>query len=197
LPGGMGFDRSTYRDEKNREFYNSVDAAFREFMTDDELPLVVAGVNRNLAVFQETSSHTSSIIGTLQGNYDKTSTHELAEMVWPLVKANRAVQVEEVLSELDAAISAKRYAYSIAEVWHMAQEGRGSILIVETGFHYPARVDETGMFLTPAVDPTAPGVLDDAVDDIIETVMSKGGKVVFVDDGILEQYQHIAMILRY
>jgi hypothetical protein len=197
LSGGMGFDRSVYREEKNREFYNSVDTAFKEFMTDDELPLVVAGVDRNLAFFQEVSSHTSSIIGTLRGNYDQASIHELAEMVWPLVKANRAVQVEEVLSEFDAAMSAKRYAYSIAEVWHMAQEGRGSILIVETGFHYPARVDETGLFITPADDPTAPGVLDDAVDDIIETVMAKGGKVVFVDDGVLEQYQHIAMILRY
>jgi hypothetical protein len=79
----------------------------------------------------------------------------------------------------------------------MAQEGRGNLLIVETNFHYPARVDETGMFITPASDPTAPGVLDDAVDGIIETVMSKGGKVAFVDDGTLEQYQHIAMTLRY
>ncbi len=197
LPGGMGFDRSTYRDEKNREFYSSVDAAFKEFMSDDELPLVVAGVDRNLAFFQEVSNHTSSIIGTLKGNYDYTSTHELTELVWPLVKANRTVQVEEVLSELDAAISAQRYATSITEVWHMAQEGRGSTLIVETNFHYPARVDETGMFLTPAEDPTVPGVIDDAVDNLIETVMSKGGKVVFVDDDVLEKYQHVAMILRY
>ena len=106
-------------------------------------------------------------------------------------------QLDEVLSELDAAISAQKYASSITEVWQLAQEGRGSTLIVETDFHYPARVDETGLFLTPAEDPTAPDVIDDAVDDLIETVMAKGGKVVFVDDGVLEQYQHIAMILRY
>jgi hypothetical protein len=197
LPGGQGINRSAYRDEKNREFYSSVDTAFKEFMIDDELPLVVAGVDRNLAFFQEVSSHTSAIIGTLRGNYDKTPAHELANLVWPLVKANRAVQVDEVLSELDAAISARRYAASITEVWQLSQEGRGSILIVETGFHYPARVDETGLFLTPAEDATAPDVIDDTVDDVIEAVMSKGGKVVFVDDGVLEKYQHIAMILRY
>ncbi len=197
LPGGQGINRSAYRDEIDRQFYREVNAAFKEFMNDDELPLVVAGVDRNLAFFQEVSSHTSAIIGTLRGNYDQTSAHELAEMVWPLVKANRAVQVEEILSELDTAMSAKKYAYSIAEVWHMAQEGRGDLLIVETNFHYPACVDETGMFLTPAGDPTAPGVLDDAVDNVIETVMSKGGKVAFVDDGTLDQYQHIALTLRY
>jgi len=197
LPGGQGINRSAYRDEKDREFYSSVDTAFNEFMVDDELPLIVAGVDRNLAFFQEVSRHTPAIIGTLRGNYDKTSAHELAGMVWPLVKANRSVKVDEVLSELDAAISARRYASSITEIWQLAQEGRGSTLIVETGFHYPAGVDETGVFLTPAEDVTAPGVIDDAVDDVIETVMAKGGKVVFVDDGILEQYQHIAMILRY
>ena len=197
LPGGQGINRSAYRDEKNRQFFSAVDAAFKEFMTDDELPLVVAGVDRNLAFFQEVSSHTSAIIGTLRGNYDKTTAHELADLVWPLVKANRAVQVDEVLSELDAAISAQSYASSITEVWQLAQEGRGSTLIVETGFHYPARVDKTGMFITPADDVTAPDVIDDAVDDLIETVMAKGGKVVFVDDGVLEQYQHITMILRY
>jgi hypothetical protein len=197
LPGGQGINRSAYRDDKSRQFFSAVDAAFKDFYIDDELPLIVAGVDRNLAFFQEVSSHTSAIIGTLGGNYDYSSAHELAQLVWPLVKANRAVQVDEVLKELDAAISARKYASSITEVWHLAQEGRGSTLIVETGFHYPARVDETGLFLSPADDATAPGVIDDAVDDVIQVVMAKGGKVVFVDDGVLEKYQHIAMILRY
>lgn len=197
LPGGQGINRSAYRDEKNRQFYSAVDAAFKEFAIDDDLPLIVAGVDRNLAFFQEVSSHTSAIIGTLRGNYDKTTVHELAPLVWPLVKANRAVQVDEILSELDAAVSAQKYASSITEVWQLAQEGRGSTLIVESGFHFPARVDESGMFLTPADDVTAPDVIDDAVDDVIVTVMTKGGKIVFVDDGVLEHYQSIAMILRY
>ena len=56
LPGGQGINRSAYRDEKDREFYASVDAALKELMIDDQLPLVVAGVDRNLAFFQEVSS---------------------------------------------------------------------------------------------------------------------------------------------
>jgi hypothetical protein len=40
-------------------------------------------------------------------------------------------------------------------------------------------------------------VIDDAVDEVIEEVMAKGGSVVFVDDGALEQHQRIAFILRY
>lgn len=98
LPGGQGINRSAYRDEINRQFYREVDAAIKEFMIADELPLIVEGVDRNIAFFQEVSSHTPALIGTLKGNYDKTSAHELAGMVWPLVKANRAVRVDEILS---------------------------------------------------------------------------------------------------
>lgn len=69
--------------------------------------------------------------------------------------------------------------------------------LVEEDFHYPATVDASGMHLTPADDPTAAGVMDDAVDEIIETVLSKGGRVVFMDNGQLAEHQRIALILRY
>ena len=44
---------------------------------------------------------------------------------------------------------------------------------------------------------TAPGVIDDAVDEVIEEVTAKGGSVVFVDNGALAQHQRVALILRY
>ncbi|MFN3332806.1 MAG: hypothetical protein ACK47M_09880 [Caldilinea sp.] len=79
----------------------------------------------------------------------------------------------------------------------MAHEGRGRLLLVEEDFHYPATVDESGMILSPAADPETPGIIDDAVDEIIETVLAKQGKVVFVENGQLAAHQRIALILRY
>ncbi|MGQ9872144.1 hypothetical protein [Leptodesmis sp.] len=40
-------------------------------------------------------------------------------------------------------------------------------------------------------------VMDDAIDEIIEKVLAKGGQVVLVEDGSLSDYQGIALILRY
>jgi len=74
--------------------------------------------------------------------------------------------------------------------------GRGNLLLVEEDFHYPARLDETGERLEAAEDPAAPGVMEDAVDEIIEAVLSKKGQVVFVDNGRLEAHQSIALVLR-
>jgi hypothetical protein len=71
------------------------------------------------------------------------------------------------------------------------------LLLVEEDYHFPGRTDETDQHLFAAEDPTAPDVMPDAVDEIIETVLAKQGKVVFVENGQLEQHQRIAMVLRY
>jgi hypothetical protein len=197
LPGGFGIEKTTYRDEYHRKFFRQIDTALKPFLADDPLPLVVVGVDRFLAFFNEVTDHKGSILATLQGSHDKTSSSELAKLVWPLVKVALAEQRQKVFSELDKAVGENIVASTISEVWRLASDGRGSLLLVEEDFHFPARVDETGRHLTPADDPAAPGVIDDAVDDIIETVLSKQGRVVFVENGQLETHQRIALILRY
>jgi hypothetical protein len=197
LPGGFGIKKSAYRDEYHKQFFRQIDTALKPFLADDPLPLVVVGVDRFLAFFNEVTDHKDVILTTLQGSHDKTSPSELAKLVWPLAKVALTEQRQKVFSELDKAIGEGKVASSISEVWQLAGEGRGYLLLVEKDFHYPARVDETGQQITPADDATAPGVIDDAVDDVIETVLSKQGRVVFVENGQLETHQRIALILRY
>jgi hypothetical protein len=197
LPGGFGIEKTTDRDEYHRKFFRQIDAALKPFLVDDPLPLVVVGVDRFLAFFNEVTDHKASIATTLQGSHDKTSPSELAKLVWPLVKDALAEQRQKVFLELDKAVGERKVASTIGEVWRLASEGRGYLLLVEKDFHFPARVDETGQYITPTDDATAPGVIDDAVDEIIETVLSKQGRVVFVENGQLETHQRIALILRY
>ena len=197
LPGGFGIEKTTDRDEYHRKFFRQIDAALKPFLADDPLPLIVVGVNRFLAFFNAVTDHKDAILATLQGSHDKTSPSELAKLVWPLVKDALAEQRQTVFSELDKAVGERKVASTINGVWRLANEGRGYLLLVEEDFHFPARVDETGRQLTPADDATAPDVIDDAVDDLIETVLSKQGRVVFVENGQLETHQRIALILRY
>jgi hypothetical protein len=185
------------RDQAHRDFFREVDEKFAGLQTEEKLPLVVAGVERYLSFYREVSRRTDDIAGTVEGNYDTASPHELAQRVWPVMQEYLARRRAEALERLDTAVGGQRASSTIGEAWRMAKEGRGDMLVVEQDFHYPATVDETGMILAPAEDAGAPGVIDDAVDEVIEEVMAKGGSVVFVDDGALEQYQRIALILRY
>jgi hypothetical protein len=197
LPGGFGIKKSAYRDEYHRKFFRQIDTAIKPFLVDDPLPLVVVGVVRFLAFFNEVTKNKESILATLRGSHSKTSAHNLGKLVWPQVKEALAEQRQQVLSELDKAVGERRYCSTIAEIWRFASEGRGHLLLVEEDYHFPARVDETGRHLTPADDGTAPGVIDDAVDEIIETVLGKQGRVVFMENGQLAAYQRMVLILRY
>jgi len=197
LPTGTGINTSAHRDERHRQFFRHVDASLKGVLASDPLPLAVVGVDRYLAFFDEVTGHKDAIVATLTGNHDKTSPHDLGALVWPLVKAGLAGRRRQVLQELDKAVGEKKVSSTITEVWRRANEGRGRLLLVEEDYHVPGTVDETGMELTPVEDATAPGVLDDAVDEVIETVLAKQGRVVFLENGQLDNHQRIALILRY
>jgi hypothetical protein len=197
MPGGFGISKSAYRDERHRQFFRQVDAALGQMAATDPLPLMLVGVDRNQAFFNEVSANKNLIAATLTGSHDKTPAHELAKLVWPLVQEHLARQHREILQEMEAAVNAGKYASGIDAAWRFAHEGRGAVLLVEEDFHYPAQADASGLRLAPANDLTGPNVFDDAVDELIETVLGKGGRVTFVENGALAGHQRLAMILRY
>jgi hypothetical protein len=196
LPGGPGVNTSAYRDDRHRQFFRDVGNAFRPFSREDPLPLALAGVDRYLAFFREVSG-VDDIIATLPGNFDHLSAHDLGRRIWPNVRDGFAARRREVLQDLETALGLHRAASTLGEVWHLAGLGRGKVLVVEEGYHQPARLNKFGQLDLNVDDHTAPDVLDDAVDEIITTVLAKGGQVVFVEDGELAIHDRIALILRY
>ena len=78
----------------------------------------------------------------------------------------------------------------------LANDGRGKVLLVEKNYHVPAVVTENGG-LEVVKEPGGTDVMDDAVDEIIETVLLKGGEVELMDDDELSNHRKIALILRY
>ena len=197
LPGGYGKKVSAHRDERHRQFFRSVDEALKPFLADDPLPLGVVGVDRYLAFWEEVSTHNQFVRATLLGNYDHMTRHELGEVIWPQVQLAQIEREERELGELAQMANQQRVVSTLGEVWRSANLGRGKTLFVERDYHEAGRLDETGLLLLPAADPNAPDVIPDAVDEAIEMVLNKGGEVICVDNGQLEAYQRIALVLRY
>jgi hypothetical protein len=196
LPGGIGVNTSAYRDDRHRQFFRDVDKALRPFMTEDPLPLALAGVDRYLAFFREVSA-ADEIIATLPGNVDRLSAHDLGRRIWPYASDGFIARRREVLRHLEAAMGRHLAASTLGEVWQLAGLGRGKVLVVEQGYHRPARVNQWGQLDLNIDDPTASDVIDDAVDEVITMVLARGGQVVFVDDGELALHDRIALILRF
>ena len=197
LRRGFGVNASRHRDERHRQFFRAVDQAFAPLLAEDPLPVVVIGVDRYQSFFSEVATSANRVIATVTGNYDRMTAHELGELVWPVAREAFAARRRAVLDRLGAAVGAQRSSSTLGEVWRDARIGRGETLVVEDGYHQPARINEMGLLDLDVDDPTAPDVLDDAVDEVVTSVLEKGGDVVFVEDGELAQHGRIALILRY
>src|SRR5262245_25611825 len=71
LPGGPGVNRSAVRDDAMRTFFRSVDDAVEAVQKENPLPLVVAGVDRNLAFYKEVTRR--PVAALVAGNHEKTA----------------------------------------------------------------------------------------------------------------------------
>jgi len=187
---------SSYVDDRHRRFFQQVDRAFSRYAEDETLPIVVGGVDRQISFFREVSQHASSIAGSLTGNFDKAAIHEVAPQAWEIMQSVRKEQQADALRSLDNAMSAQAVVSTIEEAWKLANEGRGKLLLVEKNYHVPAILTEDGTFkLVEEAGGTE--VMDDAVDEVIESVLAMGGDVAIVDDEALSNHQRIALTLRY
>lgn len=187
---------SAYVDDRHRRFFQQVDRAFTAYAEDDTLPLILGGVIRQISFFQEVSQYTAQVAGTITGNFDKATVSELVPEVWPFVQGVREQQRQSALAALDVARGEGKVVSAIEEVWRLANEGRGKLLLVEKNYHVPAVVDDKGG-LQVVAEPGGTEVMDDAVDEIIEAVLAKGGEVMLLEDGSLPDHQPIALTLRY
>jgi len=196
LPGGQGINRSAVRDESHRQFFRKVDEALAAIQKDDHLPIVVVGVDRYLAFYQEVTKDPDAIVGVVSGSYDDPNPAALGKLVWPVFKSGATLRRTRALARLNEAVSVNRHASGIDQVWRAAFDKRCQILLVETGFEHPADVTPQGDQLLPYSGRGAAAV-DDAVDEVIERVIADGGDVFFYEPGVLDLHQRIAAVLRY
>ncbi|GAA4301651.1 hypothetical protein GCM10023178_71270 [Actinomadura luteofluorescens] len=151
--------------------------------------LIVAGVTRHQAVFDEVAGPHVTVAGRVDGSFEGASPSTPAEASQPALAAYEDLREVGVLSELEAARSIQRYAGGLCEVTELVDEGRGEHLVVERGYYAPA-VRTKGELIPVEGRPgvlKGADVVDDAVDHVIETVLEYGGEVT----------DRIALVTRY
>ncbi|MGH9283104.1 MAG: hypothetical protein ACRD0S_09215, partial [Acidimicrobiales bacterium] len=187
---GAGDDR-----EASRGFYRDVDGALGEAARDDPLPLVLVGVERSVARFDEVSRHPRAVIGRVYGSKDSFGPHALGEVVWPVVREHLRQRRREVLAEITEAVVRGRAVAGLDEVWPLAHQGRGHLLVVEEDYRAEPSLEREGR-LTPAPRRNGPEIIEDPVDEVVEAVIRHGGTVEFVASGALDAHDRIGLLLR-
>ncbi len=186
-----------YVDDHKKTFFKKVDHLLARFMTADPRPLIVAGVEKSLALFEMGTVH--KIAAKVRGDFTEIGERELAKASWAAMQKYLDEQREKKIKEFEEAINKGKHAFGLEAVWRMAQEGRIQELLVEEGYSVAGKVNPENRENLVIYDSTKmPGVYDDLINLIIDIVIDKGnGRVSMCKKGQLKDYQQIAAILRY
>lgn len=178
------------------EFHREVDRALGAYLRLHPAPLVLAGEEPALSAFQRVSRNTARLAGTLPGVSPTTPLPLLQARAHALLQRYLHSREEEALDLIATRAEQGRAVHGLDAVWRAARWERPEVLAVEEGYARPARLSPDGDGLVPADDPNAPDVIDDVVDELIETVISRGGWVALVDDDRLADRGRVALTTR-
>jgi len=190
-------DKSTLEHVRIREFFRVADGFLADYLVPGSL-LVLMGAEKSLSLFEQATDHQNYIIAKIQGNYEHNSVADLQRLVYESIGNYKRRQWTDTLASFRERIGEGLGVTGIQDIWTVVQEGRGRTLLVEKDFRMPGFVEHNnGNFL--ALRPTGGSheTMPDAVDELIEKVLTTGGEVIFTDNEALAVYNGMALITRY
>ena len=196
--GAWSYQKSRNTSNSYEDFLIHLDKLLGHQLNHRKLPVILAGIQKDISFFEHHSQHQYDIKGKVAGNFDHSPDQKLLESVQPVIEQLGWQRAQEAIEALNTAVGQNRFAAGVQSVWQAAAEGRIYKLLVEKGYTSLAYLAEDGyeLFLDPQPEKKTTK-LPDAVDDLIEKVMDTHGEVLFTKPGELSKFQQIAAILRF
>ena len=197
LPTKVGnfTDAEVVKDETLEKYLRDIDKSLSAELKLLDFPVVICSVERIISKYKRITKNQNSILDYVTGNFEHATIPEIQSKLAVVFDKKNAKEEEKYLDLLNDAIGKDAFASGINEVWRVAMEQRGRILLVEKNYTCPAKYGITKYTLvTKDVDIDSMYTIKDAVDDLIEIVLKFGGDVIFVEDGKLLDHNRIALI---
>lgn len=189
-------DKSIMEEIRMKEFLGEVDERLKKYLSQNAF-LFVTGTEKNIALFKSISEHEKNIIDMISGNASYTDLHQLGMLTWLKMWAHVNNETLELIPTYEEKKGEGLGVEGIKDVWQAATAGRGLKLLVEKDFSAEGFVKEDTNSLHFEIPAPGHTVKHDVIDDIIKTVLDKGGDVAFFETGYLTRHQRIALITRY
>jgi hypothetical protein len=137
-----------------------------------------------------------SAAAILEHNRSSRNHDELSYAAWVKIQECRDQKTAALIDKVnDLALNNK--VSGIRNVWAAARKGKGKMLLVDRTFRRSAYMPEGSDQIRLHPPKGKYSRIVDAVDDVIEMVRKMHGDVVFTEGGKLNQYEGIALTLRY
>ena len=189
-------DKSIVREQRLSAYYKIADGKISKYLIN-QTPLILAGSSKDLGYFKKVSANYKCVVGKVNGNYIYENNQKIGQLTFEKIKEYLKTEQDKLIKRLEDAIGKKLAVFGIVNVWKASKEGKGLILLVEKDYEISGFVteDDSDIFLHPPKK--SHQIIEDAVDDVMETVLEKNGKVIIVENGKLSKFEGIALLLRY
>ena len=180
------------------KFLHHVDQSLDHILKAYQLPVFIMGTERISGHFKSLTRHRAAIVEYIHGNYEEATLPQLQELLKPYLTNWEKVKQIKLMNEIEEAAGNKKLAQGMKEVWQEVMNKKGRLLLVEKNYRFTAEHGSREDIIYKADDLYNKfSYIKDAVDDVIEKILETGGDVEFVDENLLEAYQHIALIKYY
>jgi hypothetical protein len=188
---GSGEDR--VRRERMRAFLREVDARLAARVEEFGLPVVLIASDRTAAEYLGLAPgrRIAAVVRTGRAN---TSLADLERAARAALDEHVRDRAAAALDTVQVRLAHGRAVAGLAAAWEAIDHSDPDLLVVERSHEAAARV--AGRQIDLVEDPEELGVLDDAVDELIEAALARGAQVVTVPDGALARHGHLVLALR-
>jgi hypothetical protein len=164
---------------------------------DDErpLPLVLAGVEYELAMFREVSRHPQIVPGGIEGNPELLSADELHRRAWPLVEPALQSDLQRAVAAFDELGGSDRVSCDLEDVLRAAVDGRVDTLFADVSRQRWGRFD-AGSRNVEVHEDRQPAD-EDLIDRAAAEALERGGSVFGLTDGTVPGGGPVAALFRY
>lgn len=178
--------------EKGKPIAKHIDDTLSLIHGAYNLPVFVIGTKENIQQFKAITQHADYVNQYIVNNEARNSTTIVQKLVKPYLADWKEVKTRYLLQQLRVAAKKGRLSTGIHETWRQASRKRGRLLVIEENYTLPEEdahhVDTDDRVISTTFH------IRDKVDEVIENVLQNGGDVEFVEEGVLEDYNHIALI---
>jgi hypothetical protein len=190
---GTGSD-ADQKDEYLYHFYNEIDKQLQAFLRTNPLPLVIAGVDYEIALYHRVSEYPALVPDGVHGSPDGLKGPDLHARALKVLKGYTAERINKALAQYEKA-GGDRISTTVPEIVKNAFDGRVLYLFLAEGAAHPGRFDQgTREVYEIAGERSSPGSDDLLNAAAIQTIGHAGDVFVLPPDRMPGQCGAAAML---
>lgn len=189
-------DKSILKRLRIEKEYHSVDKKLNRYLSNSSTPLILSGPKEDISIYRSITSHEGNIVAAISNNYSNIRHHDLELFAWLQIQSHVDKQKQQLMEDAIEKTGTGKGVYGIEKVWSCAKDGRGLLLFVERDLSIAAFITEEKRLSLQ--QPQHNSIKHpDVVNEVINEVLHKNGKVIIIEKGALHHYNGILMTLRY